>query len=62
MIHECTYCDYNTTVKSNIKRHERNKHNEKICLEKDYGNPMKNVAMRTHSPSALKTFLYLLQI
>ena len=23
---------------------------------------IKNVAMRTHSPSALKTFLYLLQI
>ena len=42
MIHECTHCDYNTTVKSNIIRHVRNKHTEKISLEKDHGKPMKN--------------------
>ena len=45
MIHECTYCDYNTTVKSNIRRHERNKHNEKISLEKNEGKPMKKITI-----------------
>ena len=42
MIHECTYCDYNTATKYNIRRHVRNKHTEKISLEKDHGKPMKN--------------------
>ena len=26
MLHNCTYCDYNTTVKGNLRRHIRNKH------------------------------------
>ena len=26
MLHNCTYCDYKTTVKGNLRRHIRNKH------------------------------------
>ena len=36
MIHERTYCDYNT------RRHIRNKHTKKNYLEKDHGKTMKN--------------------
>ena len=30
MLHKCTYCDYNTTVKSNLRRHVKNKHEQNI--------------------------------
>merc|ERR1712215_3983 len=26
MLHNCTYCDYSTTVKPNLSRHIKNKH------------------------------------
>ena len=26
MLHNCTYCDYKTTVKANLRRHIQNKH------------------------------------
>ena len=35
MIHECTYCDYNTTTKCNIRRHVRNKHREVLTTKKN---------------------------
>ena len=30
MLHNCTYCDYKTTVKSNLRRHVNNKHEKNI--------------------------------
>ena len=31
MLHNCTYCNYNTTVKSNLRRHIRNIHGTNIA-------------------------------
>ena len=31
MLHNCTYCNYNTTVKSNLRRHIRNIHGNNIA-------------------------------
>ena len=42
MIHECTHCNFQASYKSNLKTHVKNKHTEKISLEKDHGKPMKN--------------------
>ena len=41
MIHECHYCNYQSGYKSNLKTHVKNKHGDKISLEKDQGKPMK---------------------
>ena len=35
MIHECSYCNYQSTYKGNLKSHMKNKHTEQISLEKD---------------------------
>ena len=42
MIHECTYCTFQSSYKSNLKSHMKSKHNDKISLQKDEGKPMKN--------------------
>merc|ERR1712030_75150 len=42
MIHECNYCNYQSSYKSNLKTHVKNKHSEKISTEKENGKPMKN--------------------
>ena len=42
MIHECNYCNYQSSYKSNLKTHMKNKHSEKITPEKEKGKPMKN--------------------
>ena len=42
MIHECTYCTFQSSYKSNLKSHMKSKHNDKIPIEKDEGKPMKN--------------------
>ena len=42
MIHECHYCNYQSGYKSNLKTHVKNKHGDKISLEKDDGKAMKN--------------------
>ena len=42
MIHECSHCNFQASYKSNLKTHVKNKHTEKISLEKDHGKPMKN--------------------
>ena len=42
MIHECTYCTFQSSYKSNLKSHMKSKHNDKISLEKDEVKPMKN--------------------
>jgi len=42
MIHECNYCNYQSDYKSNLKTHVKNKHGDKISLEKDQAKPMKN--------------------
>ena len=44
MIHECSYCNYQSTYKGNLKSHMKNKHTEQISLEKDMKIeiPMKN--------------------
>ena len=42
MIHECNYCNYQSSYKSNLKTHVKNKHSEKISPEKENGKPMKN--------------------
>jgi len=42
MIHECTYCTFQSSYKSNLKSHMKSKHNDKIPIEKDEGKSMKN--------------------
>ena len=42
MIHECTDCTFQSSYKSNLKSHMKNKHNDKIPIEKDEGKSMKN--------------------
>ena len=42
MIHECNYCNYQSSYKSNLKTHVKNKHSEKISPEKENAKPMKN--------------------
>ena len=42
MLHNCTYCNYNTTVKSNLRRHIQNKHENN-----------KNVTYSTGVPSSM---------
>ena len=44
MIHECSYCNYQSTYKGNLKTHVKNKYSEKIFIEKDMKieKPMKN--------------------
>ena len=41
MIHECNYCNYQSSYKSNLKTHMKNKHSEKITPEKEKGKSMK---------------------
>ena len=53
MLHNCTYCDYKTTVKSNLRRHMRNKHGESLISNDNSvpntvsGNNQSNVAPTT---------------
>ena len=42
MIHECTYCTFQSSYKSNLKSHMKSKHSDKNHLEKDHGKTMKN--------------------
>ena len=42
MIHECTYCTFQSSYKSNLKSHMKSKHNDKIPIEKDEGKSIKN--------------------
>ena len=42
MIHECTYCTFQSSYKRNLKSHMKSKHNDKIPIEKDEGKSMKN--------------------
>ena len=42
MIHECSYCTFQSSYKSNLKSHMKSKHNDKIPIEKDEGKSMKN--------------------
>ena len=42
MIHECTDCTFQSSYKSNLKSHMKNKHNDKIPIEKDEGKSLKN--------------------
>ena len=38
MLHQCRFCTYQTTVKSNLKRHIRNKHgNHSVATPHPYG-------------------------
>ena len=42
MLHNCSYCDYQSPYKTNLRRHVKNNHTEKNYLEKDHGKTMKN--------------------
>ena len=42
MNHECNYCNYQSSYKSNLKTHMKNKLSEMITPEKENGKPMKN--------------------
>ena len=42
MLHNCSYCDYQSPYKTNLRRHVKNNHTEKKYLEKDHGKTMKN--------------------
>ena len=39
MLHKCTFCDYNTTVKSNLRRHVKNKHEKNMNVTYSSGVP-----------------------
>ena len=39
MLHKCTFCDYNTTVKSNLRRHVKTKHEQNINVTYSSGVP-----------------------
>ena len=44
MIHKCSYCDYQSPYKGNLKTHVKNKHGNnmapsKISIEEDVGRP-----------------------
>merc|ERR1712239_111415 len=44
MIHECTYCTFQSSYKRNLKSHMKSKHNDKIPIE-NHKNKIKKLEM-----------------